>query len=361
MSVMPNVFMPNVKMTQTHLKRPYASLFVFTITHSLFYFSFSNFSNLQASLPASGAPISRQRTSRVRDLYHEYVRHRTNDNWKFWVFGLLFEPLLNTFNQTVSVASLDEMCRTSQLWVDQHCSLVELRPAFSNKFRHLSTTTDILSEPPTTLREEALKAIAYSTSGNSNQNGVNFPRPSTSRFAGPSTSSFAGPSTSSYAGPSTSSFAGPSTSSYAGPSTSSFAGPSTSSFAGPSTSSFADPSSSGFPGPSTSGFQGPSSSGFQGPSSSGFPGPSSSGFPGSSSRSTPGPSSRSTPGPSSSFAGPSGSNTPYPSGSNTPGPSGSSTPGPSRSSAPGQSGSSTPGPSSGSNTNSPNPSFGGFM
>lgn len=164
---MPNVFMPNVKMTQTHLKRPYASLFVFTITHSLFYFSFSNFSNLQASLPASGAPISRQRTSRVRDLYHEYVRHRTNDNWKFWVvgfnhyrhdflralqyiiyvsivsflffqFGLLFEPLLNTFNQTVSVASLDEMCRTSQLWVDQHCSLVELRPGtytFSRGFR----------------------------------------------------------------------------------------------------------------------------------------------------------------------------------------------------------------------------------
>ncbi|XP_058815980.1 MLX-interacting protein isoform X2 [Topomyia yanbarensis] len=122
----------------------------------------NSLSNLQTALPASGAPVSRQRTGRVKELYHQYVRQRTLDNWKFWIFGLIFEPLMNTFNQTVSVASLDEMCRTSQLWVDQHCSLVELRPAVSNKLRQLSTTTDILSDPPTSLQEEVLKAISTS-------------------------------------------------------------------------------------------------------------------------------------------------------------------------------------------------------
>lgn len=43
-------------------------------------------------------------------------------------FGLIFEPLLNSFNSTVSVANLDELYRTAKLWVDQNCSLVELRP-----------------------------------------------------------------------------------------------------------------------------------------------------------------------------------------------------------------------------------------
>ncbi|XP_035779209.1 histone-lysine N-methyltransferase 2D-like isoform X2 [Anopheles albimanus] len=123
----------------------------------------NSLSNLQTALPASGAPVSRQRTGRVKELYQQYVRQRTLENWKFWIFGLIFEPLMNSYNQTVSVASMDEMCRSSQLWVDQHCSLVELRPAVSNKLRQLSTTTDVLSDPPSSLQEEVLKAISTNT------------------------------------------------------------------------------------------------------------------------------------------------------------------------------------------------------
>lgn len=82
------------------------------------------------------------------------------------------------------------------LWVDQHCSLVEIRPgkyiniititlrtkqhsfvifffvlldsptAVSDKLRYLSTTTDILSDPPSTLQEEVMKAIGISTNSN---------------------------------------------------------------------------------------------------------------------------------------------------------------------------------------------------
>uniref|UniRef100_A0A182P328 BHLH domain-containing protein n=1 Tax=Anopheles epiroticus TaxID=199890 RepID=A0A182P328_9DIPT len=126
----------------------------------------NSLNNLHTALPASGAPVSRQRTGRVKELYHHYVRQRTLENWKFWIFGLIFEPLLNSYNQTVSVANMDEMYRTSQLWVDQHCSLVELRPAVSNQLRQLSTTTDVLSDPPSSLQEEVLKAISNSSSSN---------------------------------------------------------------------------------------------------------------------------------------------------------------------------------------------------
>uniref|UniRef100_A0A1B0EYM8 BHLH domain-containing protein n=2 Tax=Lutzomyia longipalpis TaxID=7200 RepID=A0A1B0EYM8_LUTLO len=121
----------------------------------------SSLNHLHSILPANGAPVSRQRTGRVLELYNQYVRYRSVDNWKFWIFGLIFEPLLNSFNSTVSIASVDELCRTAMLWVDQNCSLVELRPAVTNKLRYLSTNTDILSaENPSTLREEVLKAIS---------------------------------------------------------------------------------------------------------------------------------------------------------------------------------------------------------
>lgn len=42
-------------------------------------------SHLQNALPANGAPINRQRTGRVRQMYQDYVMHKTLTNWKFWI------------------------------------------------------------------------------------------------------------------------------------------------------------------------------------------------------------------------------------------------------------------------------------
>lgn len=108
---------------------------------------------MHSVLPANGAPVSRQRTSRVKEMYTEYVREKTLHHWKFWIviicililfmwndqnnrnfnhfylqLGLIFEPLLNSYNTTVSVASMEELYRSAMIWVDQHCSLVEIRP-----------------------------------------------------------------------------------------------------------------------------------------------------------------------------------------------------------------------------------------
>jgi len=42
-------------------------------------------------LPATGAPIgSRHRTSKIKEMFDEYVRVRTQENWKFWIVSFFF-------------------------------------------------------------------------------------------------------------------------------------------------------------------------------------------------------------------------------------------------------------------------------
>jgi len=50
-------------------------------------------------LPATGAPVSRHRTSKMKEMFDEYVRVRTRENWKFWIvsffsFSTLYLKLL---------------------------------------------------------------------------------------------------------------------------------------------------------------------------------------------------------------------------------------------------------------------------
>ncbi|XP_071446521.1 MLX-interacting protein isoform X2 [Hetaerina americana] len=121
-------------------------------------------SNCQAMLPATGAPVSRQRAGKMRERFDEFVRIRTLQNWKFWIFSILFEPLLVSYNSSVSTASLEDLCRSTLSWVEQHCSLVDLRPVVLNSLRYLCTATEILSDP-SRLPEEATRAV---TSGEGN-------------------------------------------------------------------------------------------------------------------------------------------------------------------------------------------------
>ncbi|KAH9383808.1 hypothetical protein HPB48_025578 [Haemaphysalis longicornis] len=115
----------------------------------------------QNQLPATGVPLPCQRTNHLRESFEEYVRGRTLQNWKFWIvslFSLLLEPLLESYNQTVSKAGVDEMCKTVLVWVEQNCSLRALRPGVLDSLRYLSTSTNILSDP-SRLPEEAMQAV----------------------------------------------------------------------------------------------------------------------------------------------------------------------------------------------------------
>ncbi|XP_057382652.1 MLX-interacting protein isoform X1 [Balaenoptera acutorostrata] len=112
----------------------------------------------QQLLPATGVPVTRRQFDHMRDMFDEYVKSRTLQNWKFWIFSVIIKPLFESFKGVVSSSSLEELHRTALCWLDEHCSLPVLRPTVLNTLRHLSTTTSILTDPAQ-LPEQAAEAV----------------------------------------------------------------------------------------------------------------------------------------------------------------------------------------------------------
>ncbi|OWA55609.1 Carbohydrate-responsive element-binding protein, partial [Hypsibius exemplaris] len=123
----------------------------------------------QQQLPATGAPVSsRARNDRMNEMLDDYVRQRTQQNWKFWLFSHIVRPLFDNFVSNVSTRSTEDLCRTTSSWVDQQCTLVLLRPLIKDSMRKLSTTTHVLSDPAR-LPNEARLAVQKNPSGSSSQ------------------------------------------------------------------------------------------------------------------------------------------------------------------------------------------------
>uniref|UniRef100_A0A8B9LSB2 MLX interacting protein like n=1 Tax=Astyanax mexicanus TaxID=7994 RepID=A0A8B9LSB2_ASTMX len=112
----------------------------------------------QQQLPTTGVPITRQRFDHMREKFREYVRIQTLQNWKFWIFSVIMEPLFESYNGMVSTASMEDLCRTTLSWLEQHCSLPALRPTVLSSLRQLSTSTSILTDP-TLVPEQATQAV----------------------------------------------------------------------------------------------------------------------------------------------------------------------------------------------------------
>nr|XP_056721555.1 carbohydrate-responsive element-binding protein [Euleptes europaea] len=112
----------------------------------------------QQQLPATGVPITRQRFDQMRDMFDQYVRSCTLQNWKFWVFSIIMRPLFESFNGMVSTTSMDSLSQTSFAWLDQYCSLPALRPTVLSALRQLSVSTSILSNPAA-IPEQATQAV----------------------------------------------------------------------------------------------------------------------------------------------------------------------------------------------------------
>ncbi|XP_012990235.2 carbohydrate-responsive element-binding protein-like [Esox lucius] len=115
----------------------------------------------QQQLPATGVPITRQRFDHMRENFREHVRTQTLQNWKFWIFSMIIEPLFESYNGMVSTASVEDLCRTTLSWLDQHCSLPALRPTVLSSLRLLSTSTSILTDP-SLVPEQATQAVTQS-------------------------------------------------------------------------------------------------------------------------------------------------------------------------------------------------------
>ena len=117
----------------------------------------------QCQLPESGGPIGRPGSSQAREMLQDYIRRRTLDNWKFWIFSLLIEPLFESYYSAVSTNSLEEACKTIFTWLDRSCGLVSLRKDALESLTFLSTSTNILNTPQT-LPTESVDAVRYQSS-----------------------------------------------------------------------------------------------------------------------------------------------------------------------------------------------------
>lgn len=111
----------------------------------------------QEQLPATGVPMRKNRSDLMQDKFNEYVKSRTQQNWKFWIFSIIIKPLFDSFSGMVSMTSTEELCHTTLQWFDNHCSLPVLRPMVLSTLRQLCTTTSILSDP-SLLPSEAIEA-----------------------------------------------------------------------------------------------------------------------------------------------------------------------------------------------------------
>lgn len=119
---------------------------------------------VQSQLPETGVPVTRQRVDQMKEMFEEYVRNRTLQNWKFWIFSIVMRSLFDSYSNMVSTASVDELCRSAAAWLDQHCSLISLRPTVLNALRHLSMSTSILTEPQR-VQEQATEAVTKGKNG----------------------------------------------------------------------------------------------------------------------------------------------------------------------------------------------------
>uniref|UniRef100_A0A1A8G6E7 MLX interacting protein n=1 Tax=Nothobranchius korthausae TaxID=1143690 RepID=A0A1A8G6E7_9TELE len=113
----------------------------------------------QEQLPATGVPMRLSRLDYMQEKFDEYVKTRTLQNWKFWIFSIIIKPLFESFNGMVSTTSRTELHQTTLQWLDNHCSLPVLRPMVLSTLRQLSTTTSILNDP-SLLPNEAIEAVA---------------------------------------------------------------------------------------------------------------------------------------------------------------------------------------------------------
>ncbi|CAD5117129.1 DgyrCDS5937 [Dimorphilus gyrociliatus] len=110
----------------------------------------------QMQLPEGGVSSSPQESNpmRVERMFDDFVRARTFQNWKFWIFAMFVRPIFESYNRSVTLLNFHQSVLS---WVEQHCSLISLRPAILSRLRRLSTSSSIMASPEK-LPDEALKA-----------------------------------------------------------------------------------------------------------------------------------------------------------------------------------------------------------
>ena len=118
---------------------------------------------LAVSSGTGGSGTGHETRAQMKEMFDSHVRNCTLQNWKYWIFSRLMKPLLESFNASVNTGSVEDMTRSSMSWLDQHCSLIQLRPSAMQSLKALAITTDIIDNPKK-IAMEAVSAAAATPS-----------------------------------------------------------------------------------------------------------------------------------------------------------------------------------------------------
>ncbi|XP_060063226.1 carbohydrate-responsive element-binding protein-like [Ylistrum balloti] len=110
---------------------------------------------LQSQLPASGIKSQDKSQYDLDKLYADYVRERTSNNWKFWIFSFLMNPMYKAYKCLTASATRDNLVKSVLQWAADHLSLTSLRPGMLDSLTSLCKKTSIMTKPEC-LQEEAL-------------------------------------------------------------------------------------------------------------------------------------------------------------------------------------------------------------
>jgi MAX-like protein X len=77
------------------------------------------------------------RMEKFEQKFNNYVKEKTLENWKFYLFSIFLKPLFDNFINNVNTSSKENIEKTFYEWQEKHCNLTQLRP--SNEFFFLLT------------------------------------------------------------------------------------------------------------------------------------------------------------------------------------------------------------------------------
>jgi hypothetical protein len=105
-------------------------------------------SECQSQLPATGVSVigNLNKMEKFEQKFNQYVKEKTVDNWKFYLFSLILKPLFDNFVTNLNTSSKEDMERTFYEWQQKYCNLIQLRPSklfFSSFFFLLKILTTI--------------------------------------------------------------------------------------------------------------------------------------------------------------------------------------------------------------------------
>ncbi|XP_076076949.1 uncharacterized protein LOC143047649 [Mytilus galloprovincialis] len=102
---------------------------------------------LQMELPAVGIKLQEKSSTDLDAMFDKYVKQKTQENWKFWMFRFLLKPLFEAYKKAMEGVTREMFVNSVGKWVEENMSLINLRPAVLSALRKVSTKTKIMDKP----------------------------------------------------------------------------------------------------------------------------------------------------------------------------------------------------------------------